>query len=108
MSSYSGEHSEFSLYEIFTGQFVATYLSKKSHHNLKVHDHVLKRTKDPVLSCHPYSLFLSLIGPIFPETLYGPVEAQFVPYFCMFGNVQIYGRWTSGRICYTFVCRGFL
>jgi len=106
--SYSGEHSGLSQYKIFMGQLVATYLSKKSHHNLKVHDHVLKCTKDPVLSSNPYSLFLSLIGSIFAETLYSPVEAQFVPYFCMFGNVQICGRWTSGHICYTFVCGGIL
>lgn len=69
MSSYSGEHSEFSQYmrKFLVGQFIATYLAKKSLHNLKVHDHVLKRTKDPVLRSHPYILFLSLIGAIFPE-----------------------------------------
>ena len=81
----------FSQCKIFIGQFIAMYLSKKPHHNLKVHYHVLKCTKNPVLSSRPYSLFSSLIGPIFPETLYRPVEAQFVPYFCMFGNERICG-----------------
>lgn len=69
MPSYSGEHSEFSQYTISIGQFIATYLAEKPHHNLKDHDHILKCTKDPVLSSHPYILFLSLIGAIFPETL---------------------------------------
>lgn len=59
----------FSQYKIFIEQIIATYLAKKSHHNLKVHDHVLKCTKDPVLGSHHFILFLSLIGAIFPETL---------------------------------------